>query len=71
MFATRAVLAQILVRRSWRPLALAACTLLALAGCGQRGPLYLPDRDARVATRPASSAPAVSSGASSASSAPR
>ncbi|HTV78692.1 MAG TPA: lipoprotein [Steroidobacteraceae bacterium] len=32
---------------------------LVLAGCGQRGPLYIPDRNARVVTRPASaSAPA-------------
>jgi predicted small lipoprotein YifL len=60
-------------RRS-RTLVLAACALLALAGCGQRGPLYMPDRNARVATHPAtsassapaSSAPAVSSGPTSA-----
>jgi predicted small lipoprotein YifL len=50
-----------------------ACALLGLAGCGQRGPLYMPDRNARVVTRPAaatrdanSSAPAGSSAASSA-----
>ncbi len=32
------------------------CALVApggLAGCGQRGPLYMPDRNARVVTRPA------------------
>ena len=45
---------------------------LGLAGCGQRGPLYMPDRNARVVTRPAaathaaSSAPAASSAAASA-----
>jgi predicted small lipoprotein YifL len=46
--------------------------LLGLAGCGQRGPLYMPDRNARVVTRPAeathaaASAPAASSAAASA-----
>ena len=40
-----------------------ACALLGLAGCGQRGPLYMPDRNARVVT---SSAPAGSSAPSSA-----
>ena len=29
------------------------CTLIALDGCGQRGALYMPDRNARVVTRPA------------------
>lgn len=40
--------------------ALATWVVLGLAGCGQRGPLYLPDKNARVVTRPAanSSAPA-------------
>jgi len=42
--------------------------LLVLAGCGQKGPLYLPDQAQEVVTRPApastpSSAPAESSGA--------
>ncbi|HTY48158.1 MAG TPA: lipoprotein [Steroidobacteraceae bacterium] len=41
---------------------LAGVLLLAvLCGCGQRGPLYLPDRNAKVVTRPAAapgSAPA-------------
>jgi predicted small lipoprotein YifL len=62
MFAIRTVLA----RHSWPVLGLAACTLLGLASCGQRGPLYMPDRNARVVTRPAASAPAASSAASSA-----
>jgi len=68
MFAIRTVRA----RHSWTVLGLAACALVGLAGCGQRGPLYMPDRNARVVTRPAASAPAASSAASSApSSAPR
>ena len=68
MFAIRTVRA----RHSWAVLGLAACALVGLAGCGQRGPLYMPDRNARVVTRPAASAPAASSAASSApSSAPR
>jgi predicted small lipoprotein YifL len=43
---------------SWRLLAL--CAAIALAGCGQRGALYVPDKNARVVTRPAadSSGPA-------------
>jgi predicted small lipoprotein YifL len=49
---------------------LAACAVLALAGCGQRGPLYMPDRNARVVTHPATaSAPDITSSAPS--SAPR
>jgi predicted small lipoprotein YifL len=50
-------------------LTVAACALLALASCGQRGPLYMPDRNARVATHPAavSSAPASSAPADSSS----
>ncbi|HEX3835990.1 MAG TPA: lipoprotein [Steroidobacteraceae bacterium] len=62
MFIIRTALA----RRSWPALALAACALVSLSGCGQRGPLYMPDRNARVLTRPAASAPA-----SAPSSAPR
>jgi len=57
-----------------------ACVMVGIAGCGQRGPLYMPDKNARVVTHPAaasapqanSSAPADSSAASSApSAAPR
>jgi predicted small lipoprotein YifL len=36
--------------------ALAGCIALTLGGCGQKGPLYLPDRDGSVVTRPAPSA---------------
>ena len=55
-------------RRSWRVAGLVLSLLAGVAGCGQRGPLYLPDKNARVVTRPAadSSAPADSSAASSA-----
>jgi predicted small lipoprotein YifL len=35
------------------PRALAALAALALAGCGQTGPLYLPDAGGEVVTRPA------------------
>ena len=57
-------------RRLW-----ALCGLLfmsiALDGCGQRGALYLPDRNARVVTRPAAgSAPAGAASAPASSSAP-
>jgi predicted small lipoprotein YifL len=38
------------VRRRLLPVALAAAALPALGGCGQKGPLYLPDRNARVVT---------------------
>jgi predicted small lipoprotein YifL len=38
--------------------ALAACALLAVAGCGQKGPLYLPDKGAVVVTPPAAGAAA-------------
>jgi predicted small lipoprotein YifL len=42
-------------------------TSVALTGCGQRGALYLPDRNARVVTRPAAaSAPADASAPASA-----
>ena len=35
-----------------------ACTLLLLAGCGQKGALYLPDKNATVVTSaPAAGAP--------------
>ncbi len=41
---------------------LIGCVILGLAGCGQRGPLYLPDKNARVVTHPATtSAPLDSS----------
>jgi len=35
-----------------------ACFLLALPGCGKKGPLYLPDEAGEVVTRPAESLPA-------------
>jgi predicted small lipoprotein YifL len=45
--------------------------IVALDGCGQRGPLYLPDRNARVVTRPAAgSQPEGASPAPAAASAP-
>ena len=31
---------------------LAACTVVVIAGCGQKGPLYLPDKHAAVVTIP-------------------
>jgi len=37
---------------------LAAALALALAGCGQKGPLYLPDKGGTVVTTPPQSAPA-------------
>ena len=40
-----------------RLLLAAAAAVLAVA-CGQKGPLYLPDRNARVVTRPPAAAPA-------------
>ena len=51
------------MRRGWPLLAL---TLLAAGGCGQKGPLYLPDKNAKVITTappattasPATAAPA-------------
>jgi predicted small lipoprotein YifL len=39
-----------------RRLLLAACAALAAGGCGQKGPLYLPDKNAKVVTTPAGSA---------------
>jgi predicted small lipoprotein YifL len=75
MFTTRAKR----TRRAAPVLGLAAGVLVGLTGCGQRGALYMPDRNARVVTRPAgaaraatASAPAASAPTSSApSSAPR
>jgi predicted small lipoprotein YifL len=44
---------------------------LATGGCGQKGPLYLPDKNAKVATAPAASAtPATPAGAQPAAPAP-
>jgi predicted small lipoprotein YifL len=37
---------------------LSVCALMALAGCGQRGALYMPDKNAQVVTHAGSSAPA-------------
>ena len=34
-----------------------ACLLLALPGCGKKGPLYLPDEPTDVVTRPAETPP--------------
>jgi len=34
---------------------LVVCGTLVVAGCGQKGPLYLPDKNASVVTRPAGS----------------
>jgi len=31
------------------------CACVAVAGCGQKGPLYLPDKNGSVVTRPAGS----------------
>jgi len=33
--------------------ALVVCGSVIIAGCGQKGPLYLPDKNASVVTRPA------------------
>ncbi len=50
-------------KRSWALCGL-LCTIIALDGCGQRGALYMPDRNARVVTRPAAaSAPDAASSA--------
>ena len=35
---------------------LAAAVALALGGCGQKGPLYLPDKNAKIVTSPAATA---------------
>jgi predicted small lipoprotein YifL len=40
--------------------ALAACAAL-LAGCGQKGPLYLPERPGEIVTRPATDSPPIDS----------
>jgi diaminopimelate decarboxylase len=40
------------------PLLLGACLLLALAGCGQKGPLYLPDHKPEAVPGAAAPAPA-------------
>lgn len=45
-----------------------ACALLA-AGCGQKGPLYLPEHTGTVVTRPASQAPSAAQSSSASSSA--
>jgi predicted small lipoprotein YifL len=51
-------------RRPVALLGLGVCALLILASCGQRGALYMPDRNASVVTHAGASAP--SSAASSA-----
>jgi predicted small lipoprotein YifL len=53
-------------RRRVALLGLSACAVLALAGCGQRSALYMPDKNARVVTHAGSSAPASSSAPSAA-----
>jgi predicted small lipoprotein YifL len=60
-------------RKVWPLLGLTACTLLGVAACGQRGPLYMPDRNARVVTRPAANTAdsSAAAAASAPSSAPR
>ena len=45
-------------RRRVALLGLSVCAGLALVGCGQRGALYMPDKNARVVTHAGSSAPA-------------
>jgi predicted small lipoprotein YifL len=39
-----------------KPLLMLICAGGLVAGCGQKGPLYLPDKNASVVTRPAPSA---------------
>jgi predicted small lipoprotein YifL len=59
-----------LSRRMW-PLLGLICASVILCGCGQRGALYMPDRNARVVTRPSkSSAPDQTSAAPADASAP-
>jgi len=53
-----------------RRLLVMACVLGVLAGCGQRGPLYVPDKNARVVTRAASQPAAASSAAEASAPAP-
>ena len=57
-----------MMRRAVRVLGLMVCVTIGSVGCGQRGPLYVPDKNARVVTRPAAtaSAPAAASAPSSA-----
>jgi predicted small lipoprotein YifL len=43
------------MRRAWLLLALSA---LAVGGCGQKGPLYLPDKGGKVVTSVPAAAPA-------------
>jgi predicted small lipoprotein YifL len=43
--------------RTTMAVAFVALTLVALAACGQKGPLYLPDAASEVVTRPAPSLP--------------
>jgi predicted small lipoprotein YifL len=38
-------------------MALLACAVAALAGCGQKGPLYLPEQTGEIVTRPAQTPP--------------
>jgi len=64
------VAARVTAQRRCRALiGLGVSSLLMLAGCGQRSALYMPDKNAQVVTRGASSAPA-SAPASAPSSAP-
>jgi len=51
-------------------LVVSVCAVAMLSGCGQRGPLYMPDKNARVVTRPGSAQAAVTSSAPEDSSAP-
>ena len=41
------------MKRAWLPVTLAMT--LAAGGCGQKGPLYLPDKNPKVVTAPAGS----------------
>ena len=41
-----------------RPLLLDCCAAALLCGCGQKGPLYLPEKTVEVVTRPAPASPA-------------
>ncbi|HEY4338484.1 MAG TPA: lipoprotein [Steroidobacteraceae bacterium] len=56
-------------RRMW-PLLGLICAGSILCGCGQRGPLYMPDRNARVVTRAANSSAPPATPSSAPSSAP-
>jgi len=47
-----------MIGRWLRGLLLAVAALAGCAGCGFKGPLYLPERNATVVTHPASAAPA-------------